>query len=570
MANVSYIQIFDRFDCCQNRLDGAMLYVGNSETYTQNTACPGGPYTFSTVTQAMAQAAGVQPAQAYALKINCPLVGRYMQVRAVCPPRHPCAKFCTRSCRSTCRSTAPSLVPAAARSTSSLAHPLPPCLAPCHPRLATMQFVVLAATCLNVAEIQVFSATPNPNAANALALVSYKKACAMSSAYGGASPSYPCSNAVDGDLLNFVHTNAPPTAGELAVGGPWYQIDLGYSMTVSQITIYDRSDCCQNRLDGGRLFVGNYAGDQYAQNAMCPGSPYVLSTITAAQAATQGLAYAYAKTVPCSLTGRFVIFQTPYNVNNPMNLGELQVWSKVCPARTSVGAAPVPGSGCAPECGSVSGIQAEGTFLTLIAPLGCQFTSVAFASFGTPSLTSPTPQSPYSYNSACHSPNSLAIAASCVGLSSCTISVALASFGSDPCFGVAKSLAVTMTTAQPTVGAGALCVHQCSAGYVPVSGAASAVCSGGVWSQPPLNCAPTCDDVPAPANAAYGVQTYFVDDFNVDGSLARLLSLSPATQAIGYPSNNPPRAFLPSARACNVPPEQPAQPLSSHTPASPA
>jgi hypothetical protein len=425
-----------------------------------------------------------------------------------------------------------------------------------------MQFVVLAATCLNVAEIQVFSATPNPNAANALALVSYKKACAMSSAYGGASPSYPCSNAVDGNLLNFVHTNAPPTAGELAVGGPWYQIDLGYSMTVSQITIYDRADCCQNRLDGGRLFVGNYAGDQYAQNAMCPGSPYVLSTITAAQAATQGLAYAYAKTVPCSLTGRFVIFQTPYNVNNPMNLGELQVWSKVCPARTSVGAAPVPGSGCAPECGSVSGIQAEGTFLTLIAPLGCRFTSVAFASFGTPSLTSPTPQSPYSYNSACHSPNSLAIAASCVGLSSCTISVALASFGSDPCFGVAKSLAVTMTTAQPTVGAGALCVHQCSAGYVPVSGAASAVCSGGVWSQPPLNCAPTCDDVPAPANAAYGVQTYFVDDFNVDGSLARLLSLSPATQAIGYPSNNPPRAFLPSARACNVPPDQPAQPLS--------
>jgi len=394
-----------------------------------------------------------------------------------------------------------------------------------------------------VAEIQVFSATPNPNAANALALVSYKKACAMSSAYGGASPSYPCANGVDGNLLNFVHTNAPPSAGELAVGGPWYQVDLGYSMTVSQITIYDRSDCCQNRLDGSKLFVGNYAGDQLAQNAMCPGAPYVLSTITAAQAATQGLAYAYAKTVPCSLTGRFVIFQIPYNVNNPMNLGELQVWSKVCPARTSVGASPVPGSGCAPECGSVSGIQAEGTFLTLNAPLGCTFTSVAFASFGTPSLTSPSPQSPYAYNSACHSGNSLAIAASCVGLASCTISVASSSFGADPCFGVAKQLAVTLTTAQPTVGAGALCVHQCSAGYVPVSGAVAAVCSGGVWSQPPLNCAPTCDDVPAPANAAYGVQTFYVDDFNVDGSLARLLSLSPATQAIGYPSRNPPRAF---------------------------
>jgi len=97
---VSFIQIFDRVDCCQNRLDGSMLYVGNSETYSQNTPCPGGPFTFSTVTQAMAQAAGVQPAQAYALKISCPLVGRYMQVRLrKTRPRDRSSAFLTRSPR---------------------------------------------------------------------------------------------------------------------------------------------------------------------------------------------------------------------------------------------------------------------------------------------------------------------------------------------------------------------------------------------------------------------------------------------------------------------------------------
>ena len=61
-------------------LDGSSLYVGNSPTYANNTKCPGGPYTVSTATLAMAQAQGVVPALPNAISVACPLTGRYVQL----------------------------------------------------------------------------------------------------------------------------------------------------------------------------------------------------------------------------------------------------------------------------------------------------------------------------------------------------------------------------------------------------------------------------------------------------------------------------------------------------------
>jgi hypothetical protein len=370
VANISYIQVYHRLDCCTARSDGSLLYVGmtGGANYASSPTCPGGPYTFSTVTLAMATAAGVAPPSPYSLRIPCPLQGRYVTMWTV--PNQP----------------------------------------------------------NNLNEIMVFTTTPNPNAANALSLVSQGKSCSMSSFYGGATPTYPCGNALDGNLGNFAHSNTPSSV-DLAVNGPWFQIDLGYAMTISAINIFDRIDCCQNRLDGGSILVGNNAGGDWAKNRECPGSPFVLSTITAAQAAAQGLPQAYARQLPCQLTGRFVIFRIPYNTANPINLGELQVFAKTCPARLSTGASPIPGSGCAPSCGAVGGLAAENGQVVLSAPTGCVITTVVFASFGTPSSTNPSLATPYSYGT-CNAANSATVVSqACVGVQGCVIQANIATFG---------------------------------------------------------------------------------------------------------------------------------------------
>jgi len=72
---------------------------------------------------------------------------------------------------------------------------------------------------------------------------------------------------------------------------------------------------------------------------------------------------------------------------------------------------------------------------------GGTFSSVAFASFGTPTGTCPNG---LSVNKACDAANATAkVAAACVGKSSCSISVTDKFFG-DPCFDTVKHLAVSL------------------------------------------------------------------------------------------------------------------------------
>jgi hypothetical protein len=99
-------------------------------------------------------------------------------------------------------------------------------------------------------------------------------------------------------------------------------------------------------------------------------------------------------------------------------------------------------------CASVSGqlVEKLGDLL-LVAPPGCVFSSVVFASFGTPSLASPTPTTPYSLNPGCNAPTSVSIVSSlCVGKTACNVTSTWNFFGADPCSGLQKSLAVTMAS----------------------------------------------------------------------------------------------------------------------------
>lgn len=92
--------------------------------------------------------------------------------------------------------------------------------------------------------------------------------------------------------------------------------------------------------------------------------------------------------------------------------------------------------------GTVSGYVGEGGNLTLTAPGGTAFTSVAFASYGTPN----TGTTPYSLGG-CHASNSSTIVGNVfIGLNSASISGDNNVFG-DPCGGTVKTLAVTLNYA---------------------------------------------------------------------------------------------------------------------------
>ena len=89
--------------------------------------------------------------------------------------------------------------------------------------------------------------------------------------------------------------------------------------------------------------------------------------------------------------------------------------------------------------GTISGFVNEGGNLPLTAPAGTIFTSVAFASYGTPDTNS----TPYTQG-ACHAANSSTIVGNrFIGLNSASIDGDNSTFG-DPCVGTGKKLAVTL------------------------------------------------------------------------------------------------------------------------------
>lgn len=90
---------------------------------------------------------------------------------------------------------------------------------------------------LNIAEIQIFS-----NGVN----VAKNKTVTMSSTYSDA---YPAVKLVD-DV--FTGTNFAHTSGNDA---PWMEIDLNTDLSIDQIVIKNRVDCCQHRILGSKLQI---------------------------------------------------------------------------------------------------------------------------------------------------------------------------------------------------------------------------------------------------------------------------------------------------------------------------
>ncbi len=93
--------------------------------------------------------------------------------------------------------------------------------------------------CLNLAEIKVFSSKDGKN------IITPNTRVTKSSDYGD--DMYPVGNFVDGNAYNFVHTSCNDK--------PWIQVDLGSMINIYKVVIYNRVDCCQNRILGAALQI---------------------------------------------------------------------------------------------------------------------------------------------------------------------------------------------------------------------------------------------------------------------------------------------------------------------------
>jgi len=104
---------------------------------------------------------------------------------------------------------------------------------------------------------------------------------------------------------------------------PWMQVDLGSVSTIASVSIYPRSDCCQNRMAGTAVYVGNTAlGQQTGQLSQASllaalGNPSACYTVPASNAGN-------VISAACSGTGRYITLQR--NQNDFMNLCALMVY----------------------------------------------------------------------------------------------------------------------------------------------------------------------------------------------------------------------------------------------------
>jgi hypothetical protein len=133
-------------------------------------------------------------------------------------------------------------------------------------------------------------------------------------------PGYTADKAVNGNLTDVMHTQLESQ--------PWWQVDLGSVQMLNSIKLWNRVDCCQERLSNFYVFVSN--------------TPFQYTTVTQTQSQAGVASYYTAGQAGASVnismnpnqTGRYVRVQLAGS--NFLSLAEVQVWGGPAPNRTNV------------------------------------------------------------------------------------------------------------------------------------------------------------------------------------------------------------------------------------------
>ncbi|MEF3304116.1 polysaccharide lyase family 8 super-sandwich domain-containing protein [Paenibacillus sp. GYB003] len=136
-----------------------------------------------------------------------------------------------------------------------------------------------------------------------------KPAAQASTAYGGVPE-----RAVDGNTNGTYGAGSVTHTAERAVQ-PWWQADLGASMAIEEIVVWNRTDCCSSRLSNYYVIVSGepFASGSLAETLKQPGVWFTRRTETAGRPTV----------VPVGHSGRYVRIQL--EGTNALSLAEVQV-----------------------------------------------------------------------------------------------------------------------------------------------------------------------------------------------------------------------------------------------------
>jgi hypothetical protein len=198
--------------------------------------------------------------------------------------------------------------------------------------------------------------------------------------------------------------------------GSWWRVDLGEAHRVEVVTLWNRTDCCTDRLSDFQVDLLDRAGRVIATED----HPGAASRQTRLDLAARGV-----HAVRVQLHGR-----------ERLSLAEVEVWGtpESCDSRSA--------SRCA-EAG-------EGEVATLSCPSGQVVSDIEFASYGLPTGDC---ESGFAQGS-CHGATSLAeLEEACLGQRSCSVAASNGIFR-DPCPGTRKHLAVAYSCDSESEGPG--------------------------------------------------------------------------------------------------------------------
>ncbi len=211
-------------------------------------------------------------------------------------------------------------------------------------RLGRYVRVQLAGTdYLGLAEVQAWGDSSTPG----LSVLSDGKPSAQSSTYGGGGAHLAVDGNVDGNY------GAGSVSNTLLDSPPWWNVDLGNLTSISQITIFNRTDCCADRLKRFYVFVSDspFTSSDPLVTAGQPGVGTSLQDAGSGQVPSQFV-------LPWAGTGRFVRVQLAEP--DYLALAEVRVLGTAAvPIGTNVAAGKI-ASQSSTYAGAVAGLAIDG------------------------------------------------------------------------------------------------------------------------------------------------------------------------------------------------------------------
>ncbi|XP_072014305.1 pentraxin fusion protein-like [Amphiura filiformis] len=213
---VGKVVLYNRADCCANRLEGAIVRVGSNTEYGQNAECQ----------------SRVPASPGSRIEIECNLSGQYISVEL---PRPDFLTLCEveATMSTSCKKPAPSEISLIGKPTSQ-------------------------------------SSTLD----------------AMSNS----------DHAVDGNTNGYYFRGSCTHTARSNVGNPWWAVDMQKDECVGKVVLYNRVDCCADRLRGAIVRVGS--NTEYGQNAECQ------RRVNASKAAKR-------IEIECNLSGQYISVELP-------------------------------------------------------------------------------------------------------------------------------------------------------------------------------------------------------------------------------------------------------------------